>query len=29
MEMFGNLDHDRNAIFVEAIDQILAIRIPW
>lgn len=25
MEMFGNLDHDRNAMFVEAIDQILAI----
>jgi len=25
MEMFGNLDRDRNAMFVEAIDQILAI----
>lgn len=25
MEVFGNLDQDRNAMFVEAIDQILAI----
>ena len=25
MEVFGNLDRDRNAMFVEAIDQILAI----
>ena len=25
MEMFGNLGHDRTAMFVEAIDQILAI----
>lgn len=25
MEMLGNLDRDRNAMFVEAIDQILAI----